>query len=262
VPEECKLSGEKDRSKLFSDIENWCLKHADHIVTVSKKMSAHFSRKYFANKSFIVLPFLSDVREVGGRNASAGKLRVVYAGGVQQWQNITPMLAAIEATIHNYEFVIYTSNQSEIREKLRLVLPSDQAEMVKVLSLPNEILINELMNADYGFLLRENSVINEVSCPTKLIEYISCGVVPILDSTAIGDFPEMGLAYIRLSDFKNGLMPTEAERVCMAGVNQYVLKRYRITCEVGMRDLVRLLFGRKKGPAYFIDDAHGISFNV
>ena len=172
------------------------------------------------------------------------------------------MAAAIKLTLCNHEFTIYTFDPGAMRTELMRTLTSDQIKDVEIVSLPNNILMNELVGADYGFLLRDKSIINEVSCPTKLVEYLSCGVVPILDSAAIGDFLEMGMNYVRLSDFRKGLMPTEAERACLAGVNYYVLKRYRSTCEEGMRDLMKLLFGPRKVPAYFIDDTQGISFNV
>jgi hypothetical protein len=262
VPEEFQISEERDRSQLFSEIENWCVKHADYIVTVSKMMSNHFSRKYFANKSFIVLPFLCGEANLSDRASLSGKAKVIYAGGVQQWQNISSMASAIEATIDDYEFSIYTSSQSAMRDELQRNLTTDEIARIEIVLLPNDLLLKEMSTASYGFLLRKNSIVNQVSCPTKLVEYLSCGVVPILDSNIIGDFTEMGLNYITLRDFISGSMPTESERVCMAGVNNYVLRRYRSTCEDGMRDLIRIIFGRRYGPAYFIDDSQGISFNV
>ncbi len=56
----------------------------------------------------------------------------------------------------------------------------------------------------YGFILREDSIVNQVACPTKLVEYLAMGVVPIVDSNNIGDFKTMGMRFITLEQLLRG----------------------------------------------------------
>jgi len=47
-----------------------------------------------------------------------------------------------------------------------------------------------LVAADYGLLLRADSMVNRVACPVKFGEYLACGVRPVV-SAAIGDLDEL-----------------------------------------------------------------------
>ena len=60
--------------------------------------------------------------------------------------------------------------------------------MPKIISLPQHKVFQELKYYDFGFILRENHVINKVSSPIKLLEYTSSGVIPIL-TDSVGDYP-------------------------------------------------------------------------
>ena len=68
---------------------------------------------------------------------------------------------------------------------------------MEVDTLPADELKKEYEKAQYGFTLRDNIIVNEVACPTKLIDYVKYGIIPILKSDKIGDFVENGLEYVR-----------------------------------------------------------------
>jgi subtilase family serine protease len=53
--------------------------------------------------------------------------------------------------------------------------------------LPVDVIPSVLANAKFGFVIRDNSIINRVSTPTKLSTYISNGIIPIY-SCYIEDF--------------------------------------------------------------------------
>ena len=44
-----------------------------------------------------------------------------------------------------------------------------------------------LSAADFGLLLRENNIVNNVASPTKFAEYLMAGL-PVIISNGIGDF--------------------------------------------------------------------------
>ena len=54
-------------------------------------------------------------------------------------------------------------------------------------SLPHEQVMQTLQMGDVGLLLREDSLLNQVSSPTKFAEYLLCGL-PVLLTPAAGDF--------------------------------------------------------------------------
>lgn len=57
----------------------------------------------------------------------------------------------------------------------------------------------------YGFILRDDILVNRVACPTKLIEYLGYGINPIILSEKIGDFEDFGYEHIRLDQFNTAL---------------------------------------------------------
>ena len=46
-----------------------------------------------------------------------------------------------------------------------------------------------LLAADYGLLIRENTVTNQVASPVKFAEYLACGL-PVIISRNLGDYSE------------------------------------------------------------------------
>ena len=56
---------------------------------------------------------------------------------------------------------------------------------IKYVSLEN--LDTELLKYKYGFLIRENHIVNNVATPTKMNSYLASGIIPIY-STFIEDF--------------------------------------------------------------------------
>jgi hypothetical protein len=51
-------------------------------------------------------------------------------------------------------------------------------------------IFNLLQMGDFGFLLRDRSVVNQVASPTKFGEYCLCGL-PVITTSSVGDFSEM-----------------------------------------------------------------------
>lgn len=54
-------------------------------------------------------------------------------------------------------------------------------------SVPKDDVKKELSSVNYGFIIREDSIVNRVATPTKISSYMSAGVIPIF-STCLKDF--------------------------------------------------------------------------
>ncbi len=96
---------------------------------------------------------------------------------------------------------------------------------VEIAYKPTGEIVAEYKNAYYGFVLREDIVVNHVAGPTKLTEYCTYGVVPILHTPHIGDFAADGMVWLPLEDFVAGRLPDEARRRQMAEKNLLVAQK-------------------------------------
>jgi hypothetical protein len=65
---------------------------------------------------------------------------------------------------------------------------------------------------EYGFVLRDESLVNRVACPTKLVEYLYWGVLPVVITPRIGDFDAGSLRAVTLEQFLRGELPDAASR--------------------------------------------------
>ncbi len=101
-------------------------------------------------------------------------------------------------------------------------------------SVPPEELAAKLSQFEFGLILREDSIVNQVSSPTKMAEYLSHGVIPIVDSPAIGDYPTFGYQFVRLDDD----MPVPAEVSQMRETNFGVQRAIAQQALAGSKELV------------------------
>ena len=70
-----------------------------------------------------------------------------------------------------------------------------------------------------------------------MIEYLKYGIIPVLKSTEIGDFVDMGMKYILYTDLINGIQLSERERKKMAESNYQILDKLMEASMDGIRCL-------------------------
>ena len=100
---------------------------------------------------------------------------------------------------------------SDPKEFMRLWGERAYPEQWEVTTKTAEELRGAYEQAQYGFVLRDNIIVNNVACPTKLIDYIKYDIIPILKSPHIGDFDRYGLQYLSIEDFLVNKFPTDEE---------------------------------------------------
>jgi hypothetical protein len=112
---------------------------------------------------------------------------LVYSGSSSGWQSFN--------LVDEYLFKLFSENKN-----LKLIFLSDEIpHQSKLFSKHKERIITKwvkpdevrslLITADYGLLIRENSITNKVASPVKFAEYLSCGLQVII-SDGIGDFTD------------------------------------------------------------------------
>lgn len=110
-----------------------------------------------------------------------------YSGGLQTWQNFDKMIdivVELRKVIPQIFFLVYTNNTIDnYKEKLALIGEGNYY----IKALMSAEVPGHLKLFDAGFLLRDDKILNKVSSPTKICEYLAAGV-PMICTQFSGDF--------------------------------------------------------------------------
>jgi hypothetical protein len=209
VPEEMVFVGRNAWAAVCGAVERVMVRNSRLLIVVTQKMADHFLRKYPAEvdaSRVMTLPNL-DFRYgyesgVSRPEKHTRELRLIYAGGVQKWQNIDLMLATLRRLTdvrRDWLASLYVPPEvvQEVQGKVNCLGCDGR---VRVDSLARGEVLRQYATADVGFVLREHTLLNEVAMPTKLVEYIRYGVVPIVLSPDIGDFRQHGYKYLTVEE--------------------------------------------------------------
>lgn len=227
VPEESRFAGSKVKSRMYGIAERIVFRRVDKLISVSDAMTGHFREKYprwsGPAMTYPILPshigIDSDV-STGGESDTGEIVNVVYSGNLQSWQNIELMLSLIsQHRGSRMRFWILTGQREAMLRRVAAIGMATDKRLSVITVAPQE-LQRYYRIAHYGFVLREDMVINRVSCPTKLVEYLQAGIIPIVLTPKIGDFEEMGYEYLRYTDFSANLPARKSEH------NRLLMGRY------------------------------------
>ena len=186
----------KWRLNYITDMEARTSRCADYIICQSEEMKRHIVKKYDADKNKIfvykcgVNPDMfklepdkkKQVRQQLGIPESS--LVFVYAGGLMKWQKIEESLMIFSKAheiLPNSKFLILTREVDKIREFIMQLNLTHLSKDIVALSSPFDKVSDYLNAADVAFLLRDDVVMNRVASPTKLAEYMACGL-PVISS--------------------------------------------------------------------------------
>lgn len=226
VPEEERMLGRPVVATFYEGVERVIMKNAQFIVVVTDAMRDHLLEKHpDCNATFICLPIIEDyaatLEQRVGRTEGQD-YRVIYAGGTQVWQNIDWTIQVCEAASSFCTFEFLSIEHEAIRTQASGLsfLPKAKFGVVDKSDLPARYLAS-----DFGFVLRDDTAVNRVSCPTKLSEYLWFGVIPIVKTPHVGDFLTEGFSYVTDEEFVAGLLPDEPSCTEMRRNNREVLDR-------------------------------------
>lgn len=214
VPEELEMEGRNLSALIYSKCETFIFSRKNlTVVCVTDAMIDHFRNKYidteakFVRYSIFPEHLYHEVVDFSfvDKEQNHEKVKIVYSGNTQKWQNIELMLQVIVKNLgsSNYNFLILTGEPIKMQALIDLYIPNGHQIIVK--SLEPEELSQVYKSCHYGFVLRDDILVNTVACPTKLIEYLYYGITPIVLSDKIGDFKKYGyerISYTNLEDLK------------------------------------------------------------
>ena len=226
VVEESVLHGNEDDAVWVKKAEELYFKSIKGAIVVTESMRRHFANKYSCDNRicFFLIPFLSEamVCDKETNTSKATRLTVVYAGGVQAWQNILLMQQVVKSQSQLADYYMFVS-EPDVFVKLWEKEPIPENVVIKTGN-PDEIR-KIYRQAHYGFILRDDNIINRIACPAKIMEYIQFGIVPIMKFAEIGDFKTWGLKYWPVEKLMNGELPQEHERALMCKSNLDMVRR-------------------------------------
>ncbi len=112
---------------------------------------------------------------------------LVYSGSTSGWQSLT----YIEDLVRNWLIksekikILFLSRASDEIRRLIVDFPGQ----VQQRWIPHNDVPKYLCACDYGILVRESTVTNQVAAPVKFAEYLACGL-RILCSEGLGDYTD------------------------------------------------------------------------
>lgn len=248
VPEEYVMQPNFYEAQNATHAEELLLRQAHTVVTISESMRRHFDRKYGVTLQNTINTSVFNVTQVDFDGIAAAKLQAggkqtaAYAGNLMPWQNIPLLQRLMEQAGDAFDYRIYTPQPQEFAAMAEdLAMPPYTVQCVS----PQQVL-ESYRDCHFGFALRDDSAVNRVACPTKIMEYIQFGLVPVLKSPHIGDFEELGLCYIPMESFSGLCMsPQEHQRVIRH--NYAILEKLQQMHETGIAQLRALVHSKAKG---------------
>lgn len=213
VPEEQKFAGKWWRSFLYELVEKRIFREAKTFIYVSEEMKNFYYTKYpdVANKKNFVKPIFSSNAFASIVNEDVVKLKnelgisekdvvFVYSGGVQKYQNLNLIIEDMFSRRNENAFFLILTGYPDVVENVFKCYPKYKEIRYVVRSVSPKELPLYYTISHYGYLLRDEHILNQVASPTKMVEYLYYGLMPIVKSEKVGDPYRMGYEYVDYRD--------------------------------------------------------------
>lgn len=181
---------------ILNYIDLFCMKNAKFILYVSEYMKYHYeklAKSDFSSKSYVMPCFNEVLNPNVFINKDYTKKIFTYVGSLDLWQcfeEIVDLYAEIEKRIDNAFLKVLTFQE----EKAISIITKKGIKNFEVKKVSKEHVNRELQECTYGFVIRENNMVNRVATPTKISSYLAAGVLPIYSSCLI-DFARVSKGY-------------------------------------------------------------------
>jgi hypothetical protein len=216
------------KSQIF-DLEKIAINESDFRIAVSNKLVRYWFEKFgYQWKNHVVIPCtlgkIFSISKIANDNILEKRkefnykeddIILTYSGSNAGWQSfniIDLFFTKILEKNNNAQIILLIKSGLE-NFKSATKFPG----RVKQMWLEYDKVQEVLSISDYGILIREQSVTNEVASPTKFAEYLSAGL-PVIISEGLGDYSEFvqqndcGIVWKENMDIFPFLKPTGIER--------------------------------------------------
>lgn len=182
----------------YDSLEKLGLEKSSYVICQSDVMKRHLIQKYnLINNNIYIYRCAADInlfyyapnirdtvrKEIGVNDSD---ILFVYSGGMHKWQKIEESLAFFELFYkeHKHCYFLILTLQIDYLNHLINEKFSNINDRIIIKSVSNKDVCKYLNAADVAFLLRDNVIMNAVASPTKLSEYMACGLSIISTSVA------------------------------------------------------------------------------
>ena len=182
-------------------LEQTAVVSSDFRMSISESLVAYWNDRFSYNSlNHVIIPttlgstFLEPLLTGDARNILRKKygfmpddIVVTYSGSSAEWQSFSTMDQVVRSLMdenENIKFLLLT-NKPGCLETLKHEYP----HRVSIMTSKPESMFEKLNMADYGLLVREESVTNKVAAPTKFAEYLAAGCNVLLKGN-VGDYNE------------------------------------------------------------------------
>lgn len=177
------------RKIVLNLIDCYMMKKSKIVFFVSEYMKKYYeclSKQIFENKSYIMPCYNEELNSSIFFEKDYSKNVFGYVGSLDLWQcfdQVAKLYKKIEDKYTDVKIKVLTFDV----DRAETILDKYGVKNSIVKCVPKEEVVNELKEVKYGFVLRDNNIVNRVATPTKLSSYLSAGVIPIF-STCLDDF--------------------------------------------------------------------------
>lgn len=212
-------NGSRIRLAVCNFVEKAALSNAKCIFVVSSVQRAHYEEKYSIDlsKKTFVMPCSNEAFHRESFYVE-GKYRhpvFLYAGSLAEYQCIDRMLDAFklaQRVLPDARLLFYTNQQADAKK-----LVEERGLNNVVIDYKSQDELSEaIAHAKYGFVIRDDSIVNRVSTPTKISTYIANGIIPVYSSSLLSfaDSSE-GIKRVLYEEhsFTDELLSVEAETI-------------------------------------------------
>lgn len=179
----------KLRRFLLNCVDCWSIKKTKLVFFVSDNLKKYYEDKcrcLLDKKSYIMPCFNETNLMTSLLNKNYNIPSFAYVGSISVWQKfdyICELFKSIQLTIPEACFKVLTFNVEEARS----IAESKGINNIIVKSVSKDEVVGELADVSYGFIVREDIIVNQVATPTKFSSYLAAGVIPIF-SECLNDF--------------------------------------------------------------------------
>ncbi|MBP7409768.1 MAG: hypothetical protein KA941_13505 [Flavobacteriales bacterium] len=205
----------------FRPLESEAVNKSDFRLAVSNALVAHWRERYdYKGDAHVVVPctlgkdvataphtnVTSSNAEGMGRSAQSDRgvetshltlhtphlseapVRLVYSGSTAGWQSFELLNGLLRQALDAQPnvHVLFLSKRDANNSALEAAYPG----RVEVMWLDHAQVAQALATCDYGIMVRERTITNQVASPTKFAEYLSNGL-RVITNEGLGDFSEL-----------------------------------------------------------------------
>lgn len=244
VPEEeLTFKGHPLRSFYYSFVEKQIFKKINNAVCVTNSMRKIYVDRYpWYKGNYIIYSIMPhDLKELkvqqikNIKQETSEVIEILYSGGIQEWQNIDLMLEVIANNLSSgIHYTILTGDKNTFEQRIKN--KGIDPQYISVDRREPSVLWKDYLKADYAFILRDDNIVNNVANPTKMVEYLFYGLIPIILSPNIGDFKELGYEYLPLENFDVRFLKKPDD---LSTVNQRIARKlYENNQSVNLKKLI------------------------